>query len=95
MLASGGHSAEAARLLTAMAAAGFAPESAAYTLAIDAHARRGVWHTGLERSAGGSATHARAPPRPWQLAGAALQLLREMTSRGISPDLVSSVASLR
>ena len=50
MLASGGHSAEAARLLTAMAAAGFAPESAAYTLAIDAHARRGVWHTGLERS---------------------------------------------
>ena len=32
---------------------------------------------------------------PWQLAGAALQLLREMTSRGISPDLVSSVASLR
>ena len=47
------------------------------------------------RAAGGSATHARAPPRPWQLAGAALQLLREMTSRGISPDLVSSVASLR
>lgn len=41
-LASGGCWAEAARLLTAMAAAGFAPETAAYSLAIDAHARHGL-----------------------------------------------------